>query len=148
MYTYIHIQIWTHIERQRKIQNLTSERLVVCCCHLYRANGFAEFRSCGTYHERKLVLRNLRFSIDPYGRTPDFSLPFGKYWSNLHTVSEKKFCLDPKMSVGGAFFAKKCRNYKGAGEPLFCHRRQCEIRYQLPVTIGHARCRNSWEQEL
>ena len=52
---------------------------------LYRANGFANFRSCGTDQERKLVLR---FSIETYERKPEFSLPFGKYWSKLQSVSE------------------------------------------------------------
>ena len=37
----------------------------------------------------------LHFSIEAYERESVFSLPFGKYWSNLHIVSEKKFCLDP-----------------------------------------------------
>ena len=34
---------------------------------LYRANGFAVFRSCGTHRNRKLVLR---FSIEPYESKP------------------------------------------------------------------------------
>ena len=43
---------------------------------VYRANGFANFRSCCTNHKRKWVLR---FSIEPYGKKPDFPLPSGKY---------------------------------------------------------------------
>ena len=79
-------------------------------------------------------------------RKPVFSLPFGKYWSNLHTVSEKKFSLGLKMSVGrGSFLAEKYRKFGRTGELLFCHRRQCETRYQLPVLICHARCQNSRE---
>ena len=53
---------------------------------VYRANGFAVFRSCGTNHDRKLVLL---VSIGAYERKPAFSLPFGKYFG-------KSFVLTPK----------------------------------------------------
>ena len=32
------------------------------------------------------------------------SLPFGKYWSNLQTVSKKKLCKGFKTVVGGIHF--------------------------------------------
>ena len=57
---------------------------------VYCANGFAVFRSCSRHGKRKLVVQS---GIEPYERKPDFSLPFGKYWSKLQTVSEKKLCF-------------------------------------------------------
>ena len=44
-------------------------------------------------------------SIEAYECKPHFSLLSGKYWSKVQTVSEKKFCFDLKMSVGGFFFS-------------------------------------------
>ena len=68
---------------------------------LHRANGFAVFQSCGTDHDPKLVLQ---YSIDCYGRTPVFSLPFGKYRFNLQTVRETKFSFGLKNIVEGILF--------------------------------------------
>ena len=72
-----------------------------------------------------------------------FCFRYCKYWSSLQIVRELKLCIGPKSSVGIIIFAEKHRKCRGPGEPFFCHRRQCEIRYQLPVFICHARCRNS-----
>ena len=58
---------------------------------IYRANGFAVFRSCGCRSERKLVLR---FSTGVYESDTLFTLMCIKYWSYQQTVSEKKFCFD------------------------------------------------------
>ena len=45
---------------------------------VYRANGFAVFRAA------LITIGSLvRVSIGAYERKPAFSLPFGKYWSNL-----------------------------------------------------------------
>ena len=52
---------------------------------IYRANGFAVFRLCGSHDDRKLVVQ---YGIEPYERKQDFSLPFGKYLSKSQTVSE------------------------------------------------------------
>ena len=64
---------------------------------VYRANGFAVFRLCSRHGDRKLVVQ---YSIEPYERKPDFSLPFGKYCSNLRIVIEKKLCFGLKESLG------------------------------------------------
>ena len=31
---------------------------------------------------------------------------------------------------------------EGAGEPIFCHRRQCKIHYQLPGLMSHVQYKN------
>ena len=82
-----------------------------------------------------------RFSIGVYKRTPVFSVLCCKYWSNLHTVSKKKFCFGLKIII--SFFYQKYQQFGRTGLPLFYHRLQCVLYYQLPVSICHPRCQIS-----
>ena len=89
----------------------------------------------------------IQLSTGAYERKPVFSLPLGKYCSNLHTVpvSEYKFSLGLKRSVGVIIFCSEAPKIQGAGEPPFYHWHQCVLHYQLPVLISHARCQISRE---
>ena len=49
--------------------------------------------------QRSEVGSTVRYGIEPNERKPDFSLPFGKYWSKLQTVSEQKLCFGLKKIV-------------------------------------------------
>ena len=81
---------------------LVSNDLILHQRHsLYRANGFAVFRSCSRQGERKLVVQ---FNTGVYGSKTLFSLPFCRYCSNLQTVSKKKLCFGLKRSAGMIMF--------------------------------------------
>ena len=55
-----------------------------------------------------------------------FSLLLFKYWSNVQTVSEKKFCLGPKKMVGVQFLTRDFhydgRVDLGPAFPVFTYR--------------------------
>ena len=70
-------------------------------CLGVKKGAWVNFRSCDSGSERKLVVR---FSTRVYERIAYFSLPWSKYWFNLQTVSENKFCFGLKKVVGWILF--------------------------------------------
>ena len=79
---------------------------------LYRANGFAGFQSCSGHHDRKLVVW---FSIEAYGRQPDFSMLCGKYLSNVQNSKREKVLFWPRKGGRGDISLLRSNKNRGGG---------------------------------